>query len=86
MVAFYKQRGSCGDRDIVPVEGDSRYLRSASEQDGILDIARQGGDRRVCFGKFCQEHLCSESWNFILSAVSYYDQMLNPGEFVDGKE
>ena len=39
--------------------------------DGVLALASKGGELCKRFEQFCREHLCMESWYFILDAVLY---------------
>lgn len=38
---------------------------------GVLDFAGTGGMAEVRFGQFCLEHLCMESWDFIVEVALY---------------
>ena len=38
---------------------------------GVIDFAREGGLPAERFGEYCDNNLCSESWEFVLVAVHY---------------
>ena len=59
---------------IVPVDdhmGASGTQVLVPATDGIVDLAGRGGVPAELFGGFCEKHLCSESWEFVVVAVHY---------------
>lgn len=55
---------------VVPVPGNPASVMVAAVG-GVLDLACSSGDIGVRFGKYCQDNLCLENWEFVLSALAY---------------
>lgn len=64
--AHYKCHGWTR-QPVVPVQEDP----DTANLPGVHELAKQGGDLSQRFGRFVQENLCMESWDFILDAVQY---------------
>ena len=67
MVDHFKCQGWVNKALVVPVED----CKTAYEMDGVLALASKGGELCKRFEQFCREHLCMESWYFILDALLY---------------
>eukprot|EP00903_Cladosiphon_okamuranus_P020541 g18854.t1 len=55
---------------IKEADGTSNQLLF-SGTDGVLDFAVDGGVPAELFGVFCEQNMCSESWDFVLMSVHY---------------
>lgn len=58
------------ERCVLPIERKS-FSGLLPVDAGVLSYAREGGDVVELFTQHCRNHLCSESWDFILVAVHY---------------
>lgn len=58
---------------VIPVECGSDVEMTAMA--GALAIARTGGETGELFEKMCREHLCIESWDFIVDVSKYEVQV-----------
>lgn len=67
LLAHYKEYGWVKP-SVLPVEDETS---SNEDVDGVHALAVKGGDMADRFGRFVQENLCMESWDFILDAVKY---------------
>lgn len=52
---------------VVPVEENDKVC----EMDGVRALASKGGEAGKRFEQFCREHLCMESWYFVVDAMLY---------------
>lgn len=64
LAAHFKQHGWT-KQAVIPLEED------VNDFPGLHEIAKTGGEMAQRFGRFVQENLCMESWDFILDAVQY---------------
>ncbi|CAN0314603.1 unnamed protein product [Ectocarpus sp. 6 AP-2014] len=67
LLAHYKEYGWVNP-SVLPVEDEPS---SNDDVDGVHALAVKGGDMAERFGRFVQENLCMESWDFIVDAVKY---------------
>lgn len=65
-MAHYKNHG-WRKQAVIPVADDS----DVADMDGVHALATKGGEMAQRFGRFVQENLCMESWDFIVDAVQY---------------
>lgn len=55
---------------VSPAEIDP-VLKVSPGTDDVLTLARKGEAMGQRFAQFVREHLCMESWDFIVDAVHY---------------
>ncbi|CAM9794056.1 unnamed protein product [Pylaiella littoralis] len=70
LVTHFKNNGWT-KKVLVPVEEDL----GIDDLPGVHELAKQGGEMAQRFGRFVQENLCMESWDFIVDAVQYEMQI-----------
>lgn len=63
--------------NVVPVL-DNIDVMVTSDTDGVIALATKGGEICLKFGAFCRNHLCQESWDFIVD-VTKYEEMVRIG-------
>lgn len=65
------QKGLRAKLFVVPSESDDADVSVTLVAAGVLEIARKGGEMGELLEKFCREHLCLESWDFIVDVCKY---------------